>query len=120
MSKGLFGKARLQRIYRRVQQAGETLLGLIRTRDFRSVYQEFWNRAHGIRDVTLRGVFSDRPVNSGLCDVKLIAYYVPWACPPTGTEPGSRSGARWLGPSPYSPATFNRGSQAISATMISA
>ena len=47
-----------------------------------------WNRAHGIRDVTLRGVFSDRPVNSGLCDVKLIAYYVPWACPPTGTEPG--------------------------------
>ena len=88
MSKGLFGKARLQLIYRRVQEAGETLLGLIRTRDFRSVYQESWNRAHGIRDVTLRGVFSDRPVNSDLCDVKLIAYYVPWACPPTGTEPG--------------------------------
>ena len=45
MSKGLFGKARLQLIYRRILEAGEMLLDLIRTRDFRSVYQEFLGTA---------------------------------------------------------------------------
>jgi lipopolysaccharide biosynthesis protein len=44
---------------------------------FESVYWANWNQALGTGHEHLRGALSVRPVRAELCDVKLIAYYLP-------------------------------------------